>query len=127
MHGNFDASNAANLMIAFETCDQNDPNVKCKSEAQIRNWMKHKYILVLLNERKFVQYKFEDEKILQHSYFKWYGLTPDARTDIINFVVRSFFELSDQIWNIGNIDSTKFEGFHLERQPNRSLATNSLI
>ena len=91
------------------------------------NWMKHKYILVLLNERKFVQYKFEDEKILQHSYFKWYGLTPDARTDIINFVVRSFFELSDQIWNIGNIDSMTFEGFHLERQPNRSLATNSLI
>lgn len=127
MYGNYDASKAANLMVAFEVCNRTDPGLKCKSDEEIKEWMKTKYILILMNERKFVQHKFEDEKILQHSFFKWYSLTPGARTDYINFVVRSLVELSDYIWNIGNLDAVKVDGFHFEKQPNRVISNQSLI
>ena len=43
-------------MVVFEKCDAKKlaPGLKCKSEAEIAQWMEFKYIVVLENEAKFI-------------------------------------------------------------------------
>lgn len=47
--GNFNTNIAANLMAVFEKCDRTVR--KCKTEAEIEDWMTFKYILTLTNEK----------------------------------------------------------------------------
>ena len=42
-------SKASNLMLIFETCNQEESDVVCQSEAKIKEWMVFKYIAVLSN------------------------------------------------------------------------------
>ena len=64
--GNYDTSSARNLMLVFEKCDnstRSNTEEPCKSEAEIDDWMRFKYILLYMNEFKFVPHKFENERI----------------------------------------------------------------
>ena len=57
--GNYDSPDVRNIMIVFEKCNNETSEVRCKSEDEISQWMQQKYILVYLNQRKFVQHKFD--------------------------------------------------------------------
>lgn len=52
--GNYDTSNARNLMIVFEKCNNATSLSICKSDAEINEWMRYKYILTYVNQKKFV-------------------------------------------------------------------------
>ena len=54
--GNYDTNLASNFMVVFEKCDAKklSPGLKCKSEAEIEQWMQFKYIVVMENEAKFI-------------------------------------------------------------------------
>ena len=54
--GNFNTNMASNLMVVFEKCDPTQRS--CKSEEEIEKWMRFKYILILLNEKLFIQHEF---------------------------------------------------------------------
>ena len=58
VQGKYDASAARNLMIIVQKCDPKTSNVTCKSEAFISEWLKYKFILIVSNQRKFIQYQF---------------------------------------------------------------------
>ena len=76
MRGNYDSSTASNLMVVFELCDpEADETLKCKSEIEIEEWMRQKYLIVYINEKRFIQHKFDEERIKKHSIFNWYPLT----------------------------------------------------
>ena len=49
MFGNYDASAASNLMVAFMMCDP-ESGLECKNSTEISEWLKNKYILTLVNE-----------------------------------------------------------------------------
>ena len=50
--GNFDTDKAQNLMIVFEICDKTKRT--CKTDTEITEWLRFKYIVTLENERKFI-------------------------------------------------------------------------
>ena len=57
INGNYNTDSAKNLMIVFEKCDPNErkkKGLKCKTEAEIDDWLLFKYILVLENGIEFV-------------------------------------------------------------------------
>ena len=60
--GNYDTKMAANLMIVFEKCDKKVEKV-CKSDAEINEWLAFKYIILLENEKRFIQHEFGDSRV----------------------------------------------------------------
>ena len=52
LKGNYDSSQAANLMVVFEKCDPQaraKKGLKCKTDAEIDKWLALKYLFVLEN------------------------------------------------------------------------------
>ena len=66
-------------MVIFEKCDREKRF--CKSEAEIKKWMKFKYIYTYENQKKFISYKFGEESILANSFGNWYSLAYDQRLE----------------------------------------------
>lgn len=56
MWGNWNTDYGQNLMVVFEKCDiaKRPKGAKCKSEKEIEEWMRYKYILLLENEAQFI-------------------------------------------------------------------------
>ena len=57
--GNYQTTEASNVMVVFEKCDPAKSQIPCKSKTEIDDWMFSKYFLVLINEKKFVSHKFD--------------------------------------------------------------------
>lgn len=81
--GSYNTEKASNLMIVFEKCNNNTATVQCKSSEEINEWLQFKYLLVLENEKRFVQDGFFENRIRRESSTKWYALSPDIRTDYV--------------------------------------------
>ena len=73
--GNYNTDKAKNIMIVFEKCNSTALGRPCKSDTEINEWLKFKYIVALENERFFVQDKFDEERIAGVSHLSWYSLT----------------------------------------------------
>ena len=63
LQGNYNTQKAKNIMIVFEKCDSSWKDVTCKSEEDMKKWMTGKYFVVLSNQKKFIPYKFGDERM----------------------------------------------------------------
>ena len=63
--GNYDSSEAENVVVVFELCNQEtvSEGATCSSETDAKAWMQSRYIVILQNEKIFIEYKFENEKI----------------------------------------------------------------
>ena len=57
MFGHYDSSATQNLMVAFMSCDPKSRN-DCKSEDEISEWLSNKYIITLVNEKRFLHHIF---------------------------------------------------------------------
>ena len=57
--GNFNTEKASNLMIVFERCDIRVEDNDCASDEVFKNWIEQKYIVSLINEKKFVKNKIK--------------------------------------------------------------------
>ena len=119
--GNYDTANTNNLMIVFEKCSNATSSVTCKSNEEILKWMKSKYLVTLVNQKKFVQNKFDEERIDRHSIFNWYALNPTSRTDYANEIIRTELELADSMFNLGSLFPFKDKGFYMLRLLGREL------
>lgn len=56
--GSYDRDQGSNLMVVFERCI-NSLLVKCKTDAEIDEWMQDKYLVTLENQKKFDQDSFQ--------------------------------------------------------------------
>ena len=84
----------------------------CKSEAEIEDWMYDKYIVVMKNEKKFIDHKFgSTERIEQSASFTWHPLTIITRIDYVNMVERTYHEMNDNLWNLGRMTMDEDDGF----------------
>ena len=61
--GNYDTTEAQNIMIVFEKCDPDLSPVPCKNETEINEWLVFKYFVVMTNQKKFVSHRFDEAKI----------------------------------------------------------------
>ena len=57
LQGEYDSSKARHLAIVFEKCDPKKRST-CKSETEIENWIKGKYIITIENTWTFRSYEF---------------------------------------------------------------------
>ena len=69
--GDYDSTEAQNIGIGFFKCDNATSTVTCKSEAEIKNWMKDKFLIILTNLNEFVSYRFDENQMMKYSRFYW--------------------------------------------------------
>ena len=63
-------------MVVFEKCDNSARPDYCKSDEEIHKWLQFKYIVLLENEKKFIQHEFEfSKRIKAESTIKWFSLS----------------------------------------------------
>ena len=63
INGNYNTGVASNLIIAFVKCSDDSKKGRCKSDGEIEKWLENKYLITLENEKKFVQYEFDDKRL----------------------------------------------------------------
>ena len=125
--GNFNTGNATAVLVMFEKCDSEKNQIVCKSEEEINQWLKGRYIIVLENQKKFQSYKFGNERFKESAEVKWYPLNPDARTEYVSMVTRINTELYDSPWTIAELDQEISDGHSIELQPSRTMGYNNRI
>ena len=80
LSGNEETLKSTQLQIVYEICvNSTDSPVICKSNEQIREFLKEKYIVTLTNQRTLKlnnETDFENPLRLQ-SIVKWYKIAPD--------------------------------------------------
>lgn len=111
-------------MVVFERCDPKQRaalGLKCKTDAEIEDWLKFKYFLVRENGKAFVQHKFEDERIDDASRMIWYPISSLNRLDNVRLITRSDMQLSDNIFNMGDLMNEEKKGYMAHRKPSREL------
>jgi hypothetical protein len=67
----------------FERCDSKKRKT-CKSESEVKEWMKDKYLILAYNKQQFLQDKFGDERFEKTSTIDWLPL------DISNTVMNRY-------------------------------------
>ena len=99
--GNYNTDKANNIMIVFEKCNSEILGRSCKTDIEIDEWLKFKYIVVLENERFFVQDKFDAERMSGISHLSWYSLTLlGQRSDYVRMINLSDVVLNDFIYDL---------------------------
>ena len=113
--GNYDTDKTSNLMVVFEKCDiaKRPSGAKCKTDAQIEEWMQFKYILTLENEAKFIQHNFGKKRIEKRSQAHQYALNYSTRSDFVNVLGRELVHFSDRIINVLGVLDTEQPAFIL--------------
>ena len=119
--GNFDSSAAANVMVVLEKCDNKTSTITCKSNAEIDAFLEFKYILLLQNERKFIQYQFGEGSINKVATLKWYGVNANSRSDFVLRFQRTIIGREDSIFSVAGLDSVSEEGFYSTDGATREL------
>ena len=90
-------------MIVFEKCNSTVLGRACKTEDEINDWLRFKYIVALENERFFVQDKFDEERIAGVSHLSWYSITPlGQRSDYVRMINLSDVVLNDDIYDVAS-------------------------
>ena len=110
--GDYDASTAKNLMVAFVKCDSKKRN-DCKSEEIIDEWLTHKYIVRLENSKSFVPNKFGEDKIEKTSRLKWEPVSKNSRMERPQLMIRTKSIFKDSYFqiNYGDISVEEETGF----------------
>ena len=65
--------------------------------------MKDKYIIILSNHRKFIPWKFDEDKIEKQLSLDWYAMTKNHRADYPNLIYRQISDLNDDYFNLGDL------------------------
>ena len=74
--------------------------------------MEFKYFFVLENEKQFVQYKFEDDRLDRTSKTAWFPISAKNRIDYVRMITRSDMKLNDDWFaNIGDVFVEEEIGF----------------
>ena len=120
LFGNFDSDASQNLMVAFVTCEPSETQT-CKTQDEIEQWLKFKYIVVLENEKRFITHKFDEERIEQSSNLKWFPISQRNRIDYVKTLSRTDMQIDDSALNIGSLKTESDTGFYFDRIPSREL------
>ena len=111
--GNYNTPDTRNLMIVFDKCNNATSPVICKSDAEIKEWMRFKYILTYFNQKKLVLDKFEEDRVSYLATTSWLALNSESRTDYGFVIDRTHFDLNDGYLSIGSLTADLAEGFQL--------------
>ena len=69
----------------------------------MKAWFDYKYIALVVNEARFIQHKFGEERIEKKSKLTWHALNYNIRTDVVKLITRSELQLGDSIYNVAGL------------------------
>lgn len=75
LHGDWDSANATLIDISFVTCQNTTQYNSCKSEEEIKDFIRHLYIIHLHNTVRFDQTGYNGEEIVHESRLVWTQLS----------------------------------------------------
>ena len=70
-------------MIVFEKCDRSVANNSCKSEVEITQWLKFRWIVIIKNDKEFSQREFDENSVENSSFVHWFNMTPEYKIDYV--------------------------------------------
>lgn len=108
-------------------CHEEKQKVTCKNETEIKKWMIGRYFMLITNQKRFIEHKFEDGKIQAKSVLVWYPLNATGRTDYVQKIERTEINLYDNYYSVGEIWKELDLGFQENRMPNRELPYRNLF
>ena len=92
-------------MVVFERCDIKAPNIKCAGDDEFKEWLASKYLIVLENEKRFVNHKFKMLSMATNSAIRWFSLSADSRIDLPKVVMRTYIQRSDEPFDVAELRS----------------------
>ena len=107
IQGDYNSVKARHLKLMFEKCDST-VTWGCKSDTEITDWLKRKFIVILENTSRFdngnylEDANFESGKIVKESRVKWVGINSQLRQEMANDIRITSVELQD--WKVINLN-----------------------
>ena len=99
--GDFHSKSARTLQFQLKRCvNSTDSDIVCKSNEEITEFMKGKYMLLMSNQIRFEPKVFGEESIVAESSVAWYRPSLQKQEGIIFEIVRTKLELQDLFVNL---------------------------
>ena len=95
VQGDYNSVKVAHLSLQFVKCDSSIRST-CKPEAEIIEWLKRKFFIVLNNSSRFSQYDYTDKKIVNESLVTWFPVKSNAREEVVNSISINEIKLQDK-------------------------------
>ena len=79
IHGNFNTEKARNIRVRLNRCRGQQNN--CKTDHEITEFVKGKYMIVYMNQIRFDDSKYGEESIIKESRTDWYRIRTKAQDE----------------------------------------------
>ena len=79
VHGNFNTEKARNIRVRLNRCRGQENN--CKTDDEITEFVKGKYMIVYMNQIRFDDSKYGAESIVKESRADWYRIRTKAQDE----------------------------------------------
>lgn len=122
LQGDYDSTKARQFCIAFEACDPDErakTGKTCKSEDEIKNWMKGKFVVNIENTWTFRQEEYGRKKLTAESQFNWFMLNSSQRSEKSREFTVSGITFQDEFIQLGDWTATPAEFFRIEPKVDR--------
>ena len=103
IQGDYNSQKARSLVIVFDKCNEPEGSpIKCKSDTEIKSWLRRKFILLVYNQRRFRLEKFDSFKVVPESRTAWVPINSQLREEFVFNVQMTHLQLQDHIWQWSN-------------------------
>ena len=117
LYGDYNSLSARTMRIQLMKCKG---EVYCKSEEEINNFVRDKYLLMLNNQIRFDSNQFGPYSIIMKSRISWFRVSAFTQYDYPFKVQRTEVLLQDKIADLDEITQLNDPSlFKLVRQPTR--------
>ena len=102
VHGDYNSHTVSHFQIHLVKCDP-DQRTTCKSEEEITEWLKRKFIIVVNNQRRFNQHEYGVNKVTSESLFTWFPIKSTDRQEKVNVINSEELLLQDKTYQFSDL------------------------
>jgi len=115
VHGDFDSQTARQLNFQLLRCTG---RADCKSEEEILDYFRGKYLIFCTNQIRFDSSKYNAEAIVKESRFSWLRMNTSVRETIPFKIQSTQLNLKDNFFDIDELTEHEASSvFKLEQMP----------
>ena len=100
LQGDYNAAKTRSIVIEFQKCEK---KAYCKSDTEIKDWLKRKFILTYTNRKRFQIEEFNNQKIIDEAKTTWIPINSQLREDVVFQLQVTNLQLQDRIWQWGSL------------------------
>ena len=112
--GNYQSLKASHLQIQLQKCD-NLTRSDCKSDEEITQWLRRKFIVVVNNSDRFNQEDYTDNKVVRESVFTWFPIKSTSREEIVNEITIEELQLQNSPFQFSDLTEVETELFSIKK------------